>query len=490
MRSRYGGWLVGSIVVCLASTLGQLARAQDEDEPGGTTGPRRIAPTEVPAEGTAEPEPAIEPEPEPEATPVVTTTTTAAPGGPAFRVYVLAVPSEDGLEALAQRAGAAARAALREVEGVEWQHPDQLFLGYDDSALARIESARARLAEGRRAYLNFELDQAAALLDQAVSDFDAAAGALEDPQELADALEFLGASLALNGRARDATRIFARLHVQMPHVQPDPAIFPPEVIERFEAARPRDAADASASITIESDPPGAIAYVDFVARGVTPLTVGGLRGGDHVVRVSRPGATPFFQTVSVRSHRTAATSAFLVDDPRAVGLNESLVASRDADVSALGESGPLRDIATVLELDRLAFLRASPGENEAQVALELVVFDVATGRRLARGAGAAPIAIGELEPAVHRLVAGSLEAAARARVEGDSPPPPVDDELPDHPVVPVTPTSGGNVLEEWWFWTLIGVGVVGVGVGVGVGVAASSGPGLGGDPNGHVVLEF
>lgn len=39
-------------------------------------------------------------------------------------------------------------------------------------------------------------------------------------------------------------------------------------------------------------------------------------------------------------------------------------------------------------------------------------------------------------------------------------------------VAPPTP-SGGSILEEWWFWTLIGTVVVGGGVGTGVGVAAS-----------------
>lgn len=466
-----------------------VAAAQDEDEPGGTTGPvgpRRLDPSAV-EEPVAEEE---APPPETAREEPVVVARTATPAGPVFRIYVLAVPTTDGLDAVAQRSGAAARAALREVEGVDWQHADQLFLGYDDSALARIESARQRLAEGRTAYLNYELDQAAALLDAAIADFDAASGALEDPQELADALVFLGSSLALNGRPRDAVRVFSRLHVQMPHVSPDPAVFPPEVITRFEAARPRDASDASASIVIESDPPGAIAYVDYVARGVTPLTVTGLRGGDHVVRVSRAGATPFYQTVTVRPHRSASTSAFLVDDPRAVGLNESLVAARDADVSALGDSGPLRDIATVLELDRIALIRASASETPDQVALELVVFDVATGRRLARGAGEAPTAVGELEPAVHRLVAGSLEAAARVRAETDTAPPPLDEELPVHRDTTPPPSSGGSVVEEWWFWTIIGVAAVGAGVGIGVGVATSSGGGLGQDPNGHVILEF
>lgn len=465
------------LAVGMGLAIGGTARAQDEDEPGGSSrAPRRVveAPEEPAAEATATEAPA----------PAAAVTV----AGPPIRVYVVAVPMADGLDAFAQRAGAAARAALREIPSVEWAHADQLFLGYDDSALTRIESARQRLAAGREAYLNFELDQAATLLEGAVTDFNAAAGALEDPQELSDALIFWGASLALNGRARDARRVFSRLHVQMPHVAPDPAVFPPEVIAAFEAERPHDPGDAS--ITIESDPPGAIAYVDFVARGITPLTVTGLRGGAHVVRVSRPGATPFYQDVTVRRHGAEATSAFLVDDPRAEGLNDSLVAARAADVGALGDTGPLRDIATVLELDRLAVIRASAADTDGRVSLELVVFDVGTGRRLARGAGEAPTAIGELEPAVHRLVAGSLAAAASARTEAPPPEEP-DEELPfERHDPPPPPPSSGNIAEEWWFWTIIGVAAVGAGVGIGVGVAVSSGPGLGQDPGGHVVLEF
>lgn len=36
-----------------------------------------------------------------------------------------------------------------------------------------------------------------------------------------------------------------------------------------------------------------------------------------------------------------------------------------------------------------------------------------------------------------------------------------------------TDDSGGDVAEEWWFWTIIAVLVVGAGVGIGVGVAVS-----------------
>lgn len=465
-------------VLALAS-LPVGAFAQDEDE--GGPGPRRI---DMPPEdegGTSAEEPVAED--------VETTVAEEEHVGPPARVYVVSVATDGTLVAVASRAGAAARASLRELDDVAWAEADQLFLGYDDNALETIARARQRLSEGRDAYLNLDLDRAIELLNGAVEDFDHSAGAVESPIDLGEALLLLGASLAFNGRTRDATRVFTRLHVQMPHITPDPNVFPPDVIERFDAARPRDAGAPSASITIESDPPGAIAYVDFVARGVTPITVEGLIGGDHIVRVSRPGATSFVQPITVRAHQSTTTSAFLVDDPRAGTLADTLLRVVDDDMSELSETAALREVATTLELDRVGVIRASPGDSPTDVALELVVFDVASGRRLVRGAGHASTALGELEPQVDRLVAGALEAAAHARVEPVAVP--VDEEeIPDHPVEPPPPPAGTPVYEEWWFWTVIGgVAVAGIAVGIGVGVG-TQGPGIGQHGDAQVVIEF
>jgi hypothetical protein len=417
------------------------------------------------------------------------TTTAAAPAEP-VRVYVIAVPMEEGLEAVAQRAGAAARASLREIADVEWQEADRLFLGYDESAVPTLARARERLEEGRQAYLNLELGQAIESLTAAVADFDAAAAALEDPNDLGQALLFLGASLAFEGRTRDAQRVFARLHVQMPHVQPDPNLFNPDVIARFESARPRGT--ASASIVVESDPPGAIAYVDFLARGATPITVSGLHAGDHIVRVTRAGAIPSVQPVNVAARRSASTSALLVDEQAAAGLPDSLAQVREADMSAISPGTPIHDVASLLGVERIGLIRATAGESADQVQLELLVFDVESGRRLVRGAGPAPVAVGELEPAVDRLVSGALEAAVRARAsEADEAARRREQEQELPPVLTQPPPSGPSIFEDPIFWIVVGGVVVAAGAGVAIGVAVSSqGPSLGTSPQGQVVFEF
>ena len=63
------------------------------------------------------------------------------------RVYIVSVPMEAGIDAEATRAGAAARAALRGIEGVDWRSPDQRFLGYDDAALGILDRAREQCAQ-------------------------------------------------------------------------------------------------------------------------------------------------------------------------------------------------------------------------------------------------------------------------------------------------------------------------------------------------------
>ncbi len=399
------------------------------------------------------------------------------------RVYIVSVPMEDGMEAVATRAGSAARAALRTIEEVDWRGPDQLFSGYDSSALALIERARERLAAGRQAYLNLELEEAITQLEGAVADFDAAAAALEDPGDLGTALLFLGASHAFNGQRRQATEVFRRLHTQMPHIRPDPDTFNPDVVQMYEGAAPPDARNPGGAITVESNPPGAIAYVDFLARGRTPITVDGLTGGDHVVRVSRPGATPFVETQRVRRGRPARSEAFLVDRDELEGLAELLPEIATASVDRLAGRNPISDVATALDLSKIGVIRVSRA-GEGQAMLELLLFDVASGRRLVRGQGTVPTAIGELEDGVQRLVTGAFQAALRPQQVADVEQIPAIEDRPETPA----PTPG--IHEQWWFWTIVGVVVVaGVATGVGVGVA-NQGPTQGADPGGQVIFSF
>ncbi|NOY92406.1 MAG: PEGA domain-containing protein, partial [Deltaproteobacteria bacterium] len=324
------------------------------------------------------------------------------------RVYILSTTSDAALEGVSARVGAAARAALRGVQGALWEEADRRYLGYDEATLASANAARAHLAEGRQAYLNLELETAIDLLGQSVQEFDRAAAALEDPSDLGSALLFLGAAQTFADQSRAARRVFVRVHRQFPHLAPDPNIFPPDVIERFNAARPRHADTANGQVHIESAPTGALIYVDYVARGYAPIDVGGLLDGEHVVRVLRPGATPFVQTIEVNRGRAEDVNAFLDDDPDVAGLADAVAGVRDASLDSIGAGSVLGELATLLDLDELGVIRVSAGESEDTVELEFMVFETEGGQRLLRAHGQAAVAVGRLESAVGQLVAGTM----------------------------------------------------------------------------------
>lgn len=413
--------------------------------------------------------------------------TPAAPVDASPRVYIVSVARSPEIEASAARVGAAARAALRRVEGVDWQTPDQRFLGYDQSVGEHLLRARTRLAAGRDAYTNLVMADAISELSGAVEDFDAAAVAVEDATDLGQALLLLGASYQLEGRDRDAQRVFRRLHTQMPTVVPDPNEFNPQVVQKFQAAAPPDAGGGTASVTVESDPPGAIVYVDFIPRGLTPTTVTGLVSGQHIVRVTRAGATPFVQPLEVRRGASSSVNAFMEDNAATPGLHDAFEAMVEASVERLNRNGPIAAVATALELDKIGVIRVAPGVTAGQIELELLLFDVPSGRRLLRGAGEVSTEGNALEAGVQRLVAGGLEAGLRSQpTHGGERVPPRHDEVITPPVV--TP-AGDSVLGKWWFWTAVG-GVVVIGVVLAVVLASGGGPDLGQDPGGQVILQF
>ncbi len=402
------------------------------------------------------------------------------------RAYIVSVPMDPSMDAIATRTGSAARAALRTIPNVNWRGPDQAFLGYDESAITVLDRARESLNAGRQAYLNLELQQAIEHLTSAVADFDAAAAAMEDPGDLGTALLFLGATHAANNQRRQALATFRRLHTQMPHIHPDTGLFNPEVIQLFEAASPNDAGSPSGVISIQSDPPGAVAYVDFLARGRTPINVEGLIAGEHVVRVSRPGATPFVETVTVRRGRPASTQATLADHPPLEGLSDALAQIAGADVSRFSSDGPIGAVARLLDLAKIGVIRVSPA-GEGQATLELLLFDVASGRRLVRGQGTVPTEVGRLEEGVQRLVAGAFEAALRssqaAAAQADSP--------PIAPIAPDPVPAGRSIADEPWFWAILigSIALVGIAVGIGVAIATQP-PALANDRDGQVIFTF
>ena len=397
------------------------------------------------------------------------------------RIYVIADALDPELENVAARAGSSARGALRAIEDAEWQDADRRFLGYDESTAGRLHEARDLLEQGRAAYLDLQLDRAIELLGQSLDLFDSSLAAVEDPTELGQVLLYLGASQEFNGNSRAARRTFERMQLQMPHVRPDPDEFPPQVVDRYNEAAP---APGSGSVSVASDPPGATAYVDFIPRGTTPITVAELARGQHLIRVAQPGATPYLEPVEIR--RSAQVNAFLMEAEGNEGMAAAIASITGQQLESA--TGPLQEVGNLLNLDLIGMIRVSFGDTPQTVKLVFAIFEVASGRRIFRGELQAPRAPGELELSVRSAVTAAVEtvldpAQAAVDTEDSNRDPDVDADVDDDD------DDGESIIGKWWFWTAIG-GAVLLGAVIAIAVVASGGDELGSQNGTQVVLEF
>lgn len=417
-------------------------------------------------------------------TPPAATQPGAAAGAQASpTVYVVAVPADAATAGLASLVERAAQEALRRTDPRGWQMPDRRYLGYDDGKLETLQRARARLNEGREAYVALDLPKAAELLTSAVADFDASADTWNNPGDLESALLFLGATHVFADQLDEAARVFRRIHVQMPQAAPDPDVFNPRVIDVYRRAQPRGRPRGSLRVT--SDPPGARVYVDYRLRGVTPTTVDRLRFGSHRVTLVRPGAEVFSHPVTIRSRRAVPLRAELPERRPARGLNRALLAMRAAAYETMPAEHPAREVARLLGAAHLGVLLVKQRGQRADI--ELGMFDLAGARRLVHRTIRVSTETAALESGVAELVDSALWDWSQARLV---PPRPVAVVVPEvAPPPPPPPVDDGPAHEQWWFWGLLVLAAGGVAAGT-VGAIMAIDNITGSDPGGQIVLEF
>lgn len=395
---------------------------------------------------------------------------------PIRSTYVVATTIDPALDAVSERIGAAARTGLRRVEAADWRSADRLFLGYDDVTAEVVQICREAFARGKAAWDAGDQEGALSGFAEAAQGFDEAAAALEDPIELADALIYYGAALVVNGQARDAQPVFARLHAAFPTIFPDPDVFPAEVLDAWSNAAPRR--PRYGSIDVSSDPPGAEIYVDQQARGRTPLSVDDLPRGTHMVRLMLPGFTAYSERVELR-RRPSTVETMMLPSEGGEELNSSFGALAGAEM-ANGE-GSIADFGAALGVELIGVMRVGYADDGESVAVELGIFDVGSGRRVLHAEAQVTRDVGPLERGIAQFTEQAFSAALRPRVRDTAAERPPEFTQPD----PEEDEEGG-IVTKWWFWTAVGVGALAIAGGVTAGVLLSGGE----DPHGQVVFDF
>jgi len=182
--------------------------------------------------------------------------------------------------------------------------------------LARFRHVRAMIDEGWQAYQRVAFELARERLAAARTDAEELVALPGGAALYADASLRLGIVLGQLGRTADAQ---AALELAVA-LDPDRPItsgeFPPDVVAAVDAARalPR----TTRTVTIASEPAGAIASVDGSELGRTPLRAE-LAVGQHVLVARALGYLPRAQAIAV-DDRTTALSLALDRDPDADSL--------------------------------------------------------------------------------------------------------------------------------------------------------------------------
>jgi hypothetical protein len=413
--------------------------------------------------------------------------------------YAASISRVDVPDRVAAYVALITRQTMPELPGVETRAASGRAWGQTSDVRDSVLYARGLLVEAQRMAMGLRYDAAAAQAMEATQLFEMAAPELEDLDELASALMFLGSCLEYDGREAEAERVYRRIQLQFPSYAPDPVGFSPEIVDSFDVVRQRERRRARGRISVRA-PGGAagVVLVDGVAVSTLPALVDGVAPGAHFVDVFVFGGTREHRTVEVRSGRT---EELLVPAP-ADGAASVLVDLRETlfrgGIRPEAQHAARIGTALAVEVGGLVFVSAvdRPGE----VGLELVVADRASGREHFRESVSSSTERDDLAVALRGLLRrGFAAGVARGRDVTTAPIAEVDLPLVDDvdALVPITAVvstgenEGRPIASEWWFWAAMGGGAAAIaGVVIGVVVATSGGDSTVNQEAGEVVLRF
>ncbi|MFC1611377.1 PEGA domain-containing protein [Myxococcota bacterium] len=156
-----------------------------------------------------------------------------------------------------------------------------------------LQQAEALRQAARHQFDQLELDIALKKYNKALGKLDKVVAVTDDLNPLTDTLAMLGATYLLLGQERRARGVLERLLVVDLAVQPDEAVYNPQMMAVFEAVASRVRGSTTFDVEVTVDPPGAAVLFDGRLAGVAPVTLHDIRAGRHYVTASLKG----FETV-------------------------------------------------------------------------------------------------------------------------------------------------------------------------------------------------
>ncbi len=204
--------------------------------------------------------------------------------------------------------------------------------------------------------------------------------------------------------------------------------------EALERAAQALQTDPPGQVEVQSTVPQSEVFIDGVFVGVTPLRLGDIPAGDHIVRVRRTGYKPAVQLIRTQASERAYVD--LVLEPMSnLGAYDSAMVQLQLEAGLPRGGQGMDDLRALLFIDQLVVLRVR--REGTQVQVEASLYDLGSLQQLA--STVRPLSDGST--AARRSLAAVLL-----------------DDLLQTINLDVSGSGGPALWNEWWFWT--GVGAV------------------------------
>ena len=295
----------------------------------------------------------------------------------AGRVVIFAVPRQPAAAAASAQLEEELRQTVGGEVNLQWVDPVTLF---PPPAPRPLPEGEALYAAGKELYDNLDTDAAAKKFAEA-ADFYRQHPVDANPELLARACIFLGATRLLNGDTNGAQEAFTQALLAAPTVKPETGLFGQDVHDAHAAARTALFRQPRGKLTVDSVPAGAHVAVHGQERGVTPLKDVELVPGAHQVVLTLPGHVSYgtFQTVSAQPSQLSTELKLLPAVEEVNALASRLAANPKLDTEALPAS--VSSLGQKLEA-RYVVLAVVEQERKGRDQGTLYVWDTRSKNRL------------------------------------------------------------------------------------------------------------
>ncbi|HEX2568885.1 MAG TPA: PEGA domain-containing protein [Polyangia bacterium] len=386
----------------------------------------------------------------------------AAPQQPPVKATAVGLPHPDISEEVFANVMRALGGQLKENPRLEFKDLDTRLADFaQDVPGDQVEAARQALADGQKALLELDLDNAAKKFEEATKRLADVLPFIKK-QELADAMVGRALALAEAGNMAEARKQFVRLLIWRSDYVYDATKLPPQHLHIFEEAQKEVGKLRAGSLRIQSKPEGAQAFVDGKYYGLTPCVAGNLTAGEHFVTFKKEGYLKAAIPAVVPARKEKRVDVSLKQNEKYL-LIEQTVQVIDKSIGEPTVPAEMDTFRQVLFVDVIVFVRARPKEgDQGEIDVTGYLYDLRTKKWVSQMNKV-------ITPADIDMQAGQLAQGLSAAIN-------LTGELA-RPAEPALPEQRVRkpLYKTWWLWTAVGA-VVAAGIGTGLGVGLTAPP--------------